>query len=246
MNALIIDNEKMPAKHLENMITRHCPQIKKRKIINKPTEALLYLKKNQTDVIFLDIEMPEMNAFEFLEIGGLENMPPIIFTTAYSKYAVKAFKVRAVDYLLKPIDSEDLIAAVHRLNEGVSDQQEEKLAAIVENPPADSNDRLVLANNQYYHFALPEEIVRVEGNGSYSQFYLTDGRKIMTSKHLKSYTQRLLKKGFIRSHQSHLVNKQYIEGFSKADGGELIVKDGHRVPVSTRLRSNILDLLGLR
>jgi len=246
MNALIVDNEFMPAEHLERMILRYCPQIEERTIFQKPTEALLFLRENQPDVVFLDIEMPEMNAFEFIEIVGLENMPPIIFTTAYSNYAVQAFKVQALDYLLKPVDPDDLVAAVKRLESVSPKEREKKLTELMLDPPAPEDGRLVLANGQFYHFAQMDEIIRVEGNGSYSEFFLTDGRKIMTSKHLKSYSQRLLDKGFVRTHQSHLVNARFIEGFNKADGGELVLKEAHRVPISTRLKSKVFELLGLK
>lgn len=246
MKALIVDDEPKAAKYLENLIKQHCPSIITTLIYQRPAEALMHLKKEKVDVIFLDIEMPEMSGFELIEIHGVKNMPPIIFTTAYNSYATQAFKVQAIDYLLKPIDPEELTQAINRLEPLEAKQQEEKITDFLKNRPLEEIEHLVLVEGQQYHFAQPENLIRAQGSGSYTTFFLTDGRKIMTSKNLKSYRGLLQFWGFIRSHQSHLVNRQFIETLDKTDGGALVLKDGSRIPISTRLKNDVFRQLSLK
>lgn len=245
MKALIIDDEYMPAEHLGGLIQNHCPTIQEVKTIQDPLEALVVVKRNKPDVLFLDIEMPEMSGFEFIDILGLEAMPPVIFTTAFSTYAVDAFRVHAVDYLLKPINPEQLVVAVDKVKLLSNEAREKKLEPLLENPPEGFDERLALAEGQAYHFLKFDEIIRVEGNGSYSNFYLEDGRKLTVSKRLKIFNTRLTNHGFIKTHQSHLVNMRFIKQYNKSDGGELILEQEHRVPVSTKLRDGVRKHLGL-
>ncbi|MGD1846332.1 MAG: LytR/AlgR family response regulator transcription factor [Salibacteraceae bacterium] len=246
MKALIVDDEPLFSSHLQELLQSHCPQVEVVRVFQNPKEALVYLRKETADALFLDIEMPEMNAFEFIEIIGMDRLPPIVFTTSYSKYAVQAFKVQALDYLLKPIVADELLAAVERLSERSQTEHQANLDSLLQDLPQGFDDRLVLASGQYYHFADPEEIIRVEGNGSYSNFFLTGDRQITTSRNLKTYVERLENRGFLRTHQSHLVNPEYLQGFDKADGGELVLREAQRVPVSKRLKKQILDFLRLR
>ncbi len=241
MKALVIDDDYMSAEHLGTQINRHCPEIGPVEVFDKASEALLYLKNNPVDVLFLDIEMPQMSGFELIEIAGRKHLPPIIFTTAHSQYAIDAIKVQAVDYLLKPVDPAELKEAVNRLATLPERERSGNKDSAIQPP----QDRLVLASGQFYHLAHFQDIIRVEANGSYSEFFLTDGQKIVTSKNLKNYEDQLISKGFLRTHQSHLVNRFHIKGYNKADGGELILEGGAKVPISTRLRKSILDKLQL-
>lgn len=246
MNVLIVDNELMPAKHLEKMLLKHCPMVTELTIFQSPKEALLHLKKHHSDVVFLDIEMPEMNGFEFIEIAGIENLPPVIFTTAYSHYAVRAFKFRALDYLLKPVDPEELVAALNQVETMHEGAQHEKLSKFLEERPVEDMEHLVLTTEHSYRFVGKQDIIRAQGNGSYTEFYLVDGEKVMTSKHLNYYKDVLLSWGFVRTHQSHLINLSFVEEFDRRDGGELRLKEGNKVPVSTRLKKLVFRKLGIK
>lgn len=245
MNALIVDDEFMEGEQLKDLLEKKCPEVEQIVFLESPVEAIMHLKKNEVDLLFLDIEMPEMNGFEFIEIVGSENIPPVVFTTAHSKYAVKAFKVHAIDYLLKPLDDSELKKAVQKAIKGRSADYQTQLNTLMNNPPEHFGDRVALTEGQVHHFAKLSEIVRIEGSGSYSVFYMNTGKKITTSRPLNSYGSRLENQGFIRSHQSHLVNLNFISSYSLSDGGELLLESGDRVPVSSRKKALIKQTLGL-
>lgn len=246
MKAIILDDEFMSASYLQTMVTETCPEVLECLVFHDPMKALLHLSAHDTDVLFLDIELGFMTAFDFIELAGKENLPRVIFTTAHAKYAVQAFRVHAIDYLMKPVVKSQLVAAMSRLLLVDKTEQEARLSVMKNDPQMLGEDRLILVNGQHYRFTRLEEIIRVQGSGSYSEFFLTEGRKVITSKNLKNYSKRLIIKGFLRPHQSHIVNLQHVLGINKADGGELLLSEDHRVPISTRLSSTILESIGLK
>ncbi len=246
MTALIIDDESIHSEYLENQLKKYCASlVEVEATFQSPIKAYEYLKTNAVDFIFLDVEMDEMNAFEFIEIIGTENVPKIIFTTAFSTYAVDAFKVNAIDYLLKPIDKKELITAVEKMEKTLISNQTDKLNHVLQTPLEAENDRLILTETQGYTFVKLNNIIRIEGNGSYSDFIMLDGQRITTSKRLNFYWKKLQNLTFIRSHQSHVVNMKYIMKYSKADGGELCLTNNECVPISTRLKQSTKLKLGL-
>ena len=216
MNAIIVDNEFMPAEHLEALVNRHCPEIKEQAVFLNPKDALIHLKKHTVDVVFLDVEMPEMNAFEFIEIAGREALPPVIFTTAHSKYAVQAFQVEALDYLLKPVDPDLLVEAVKKVKVKTTEGLEAKFSNARKALNQELN-RIALASGEEYHVVDKSEVIRIEADGSYSTFFLKDGRKITTSRRLNYYSDQFLSENFFKPHQSHLVNLSCVERYSKSD-----------------------------
>lgn len=244
MRIVLIDDEKRQLDYLETQIKRLNLQLEEIVKIQNPIEALKPLKIRHFDLVFLDIEMPEMTGFELIEIIGLEDLPPIIFTTAHSKYAVDAFKVNAIDYLLKPVDPDELMQSIKKAIQKNS-HQKRSLEAVIQNPPVSADKRLVIAQGQTYLFVPYDTIIRIEGSGSYSDFYLVDGRKITASKRLNIYWKRLNGGLFLRPHQSHIVNRKHIQGFSKSDGGSLILKNDYFVPISSKMRDEIKLDLGL-
>ncbi|UTW63247.1 response regulator transcription factor [bacterium SCSIO 12741] len=245
MHALILDDEINPANHLKALLKKYCPEVTSITILTNPVEALLYLKKESTQLLFLDIEMPEMNGFEFIEIVGVENLPGVIFTTAHSKYAVQAFRVNPIDFLLKPVDENELVEAVSRVTSTEVNDLESKLESLLNHFPEPFHKRIPLTEGQSYHFVEIDQIIRVKASGSYSEFYLKEGRKILTSRRLKYYADRLEKRGFIRTHNSHLVNVQCVKTFIRSNGGELELEGGHFVPVSLRMKDHVKRKLRL-
>lgn len=243
LRALIVDDEYMAIDQLEEALIQNCPEITSLKSLQSPLEAADHLKEHSVDLLFLDVEMPEMNAFEFIDMVGLDSLPTLIFTSAYSQYAVKAFKVHALDYLLKPIDGNELKVAVKKAR---GQQPTQQLSSLIQNPPEGFSDRLPLAEGQSYHFVKISDIIRIEGSGSYSDFHLIESRKITTSRPLNSYETRLQNQGFIRPHQSHMVNMHCIESYSMAEGAELLLINKDRVPVSTRRKNYVREKLGLK
>ena len=244
--AFIIDDDHISTENLKDAIAQNCKQITSINCFDKPLDAIAPIQQKEADLVFLDIEMPQLNAFELIELLEPEWWPPIIFTTAYSQYAVKAFKVRAIDYLLKPIDDAELKTAVTHALEENRLENEQKLSQLISHPPKGFDDRIALASGQSYHFVKIDSIVRIEGSGSYTHFYLSDGKKITASKSLGYFDNRLRQHKFMRPHQSHLANMDYIQGYSKTNGGELQMLNGHLVPVSVRRKNEVLTALGIK
>lgn len=241
MKVLLIDDQKNHLEYLEIQLKSLYSDSLIIDTIQNPITAINKLKNETFDLIFLDIEMPELTGFELIEITGLSNLPPIIFTTSYSKYAVEAFKVNAIDYLLKPINLNELSRAVERAMQFKTNQQ--KLQSIIEDPPVTNDYRIVIVQGQTYLFIPYSDIIRIEGKGSYSDFHLLDGRRITTSKRLNIYWKQLDKAIFFKPHKSHIVNQNHVIGYSKSDGGMILLKNKHDVPVSTQLREKVKQRL---
>lgn len=247
MRAVIIDDEFMPAEFLEELIKKHCPEVYIEEVFTDSEEALTFLQNNEVDTIFLDIEMPGLSGLELIELLPKEKLPQIVFTTAYNQYALKAFELSAVHYLLKPVDPEMLKEAVSRVVLKKEDVSSKVLKALeLLNMGTDTqSEKLSLPEGQMYHLVDQEEIIKIEGAGSYSTFYLKDGRKIMVSKRIKLYEEKLNKNLFIRTHQSHIVNKNYIARYNRGEGGYIELSDGSQVPISTGLKSTVKEQLGI-
>ena len=195
------------------------------------------IKEIKPDLVFLDIQMKDGSGFDLLEILGDVNFK-LIFTTASDEYAVKAFKFAAVDYLLKPIDPDELMDAVSRV-EG-QDKPAERIDLLKENFV--KAKRIALNTLQKIHIVNVEEILRCESNINYTMFYFTDGTKLLVTKTLKEFDNLLSGHNFIRVHQSHLINTSFIKEFLKSDG-VIVLKDGTKVPVSTRKKEVLMEMI---
>jgi len=222
MRILIIDDQKRQIDYLEELIKSHLPEVEILGKFQNPIEALKYVKTNVVDLILLDIEMPEMTGFEFLEILGLD-----------------------VDYLLKPIDPDELVSGVNKVRQNQNNNSTVSLESILQSPPISFDNRIVITEGQTYTFIPFEEIIRVQGSGSYATFYLLNDTKKMTSKRLNIHWKRLENNGFIRPHQSHVVNLKHIISYNKEDGGTLFLKNDFYVPVSPNLKTEVKKILGL-
>lgn len=245
--ALIIDDDHLSIQHLTDALGDYCQEISLIDSCESPLEGIKSLQSASYDIVFLDIEMPQLSAFELIDLVGANNCPPIVFTTAYSSYAVQAFRVRAIDYLLKPIDEKELQEAVKKaLASNDTTATQKSLEELVQNPPKGFDDRLSLVSGQEYHFVKLLDILRIEGAGSYVHFHLLNGKKITNSKGMIYYEERLAHRGFIRSHQSHMANLQYVQCYSKANGGELMLANNQVIPVSPRRKQQVQSSLGVK
>lgn len=235
MKALIIDDEPMPAKHLQEMIKKHCYEIAETELCFAPEEGLELLKNEQFDVIFLDVEMPKMDAFDFLEKAELGADTVVIFVTAYSQYAVDAFKANATHYILKPVLEEDLVKSVRKAVRQLSKSKKE------EKPKPSS---ISVYDGDEYEIIKSEQVIRLEADGSYTKIFLQD-RQLVSSKRLGFYEERLSNSGFFRCHNSHLINLSYLEKVGKGKSSYLIMADEATIPLSANKKSQLEDLLGL-
>lgn len=244
LKVLLIDDEQRATDALRLMIMKTIPEIGEVMVCNDAREAAEKIHAFQPGLVFLDIQMPHLNGFEVLEKIPNKNFK-IIFTTAYNEYAIQAIRYSAFDYLLKPVDMEELQAAVHRFLEGQEDykQQYDLLKNIMHNMNVASTEefRLALPTKEGVHFLLPNDIIRCEALGNYTRFYVTSGKSYLISKTLGEYDTLLTPQNFIRTHKSHLVNKKFIS-FIDHDGFA-VLKDNSKVEVSRRRKEEVMDAL---
>ncbi len=206
-------------------------------------EGARLLRTLQPDVVFLDIQMQDGSGFDLLDI--LPDIPfKIIFITASDAHAIKAFRYAAIDYLLKPVDPDELVASIDKLRrEQVNENAKYKLLNESLKNHLKPHTKLALHTQEKIHVADIQDIIRCESNVNYTEFFFRDGKKLLVTKTLKEFEDLLTDHGFFRVHQSHLVNTKFIREFIKADGGSIMMANGQTVPVSTRKRAQVIDML---
>lgn len=244
LKVLLIDDEERATDALRLMIEKTVPAIQQLMVCNDARKAADIIATYQPALVFLDIQMPYMNGFELMEKIPNKNFK-IIFTTAYNEYAIQAIRFSAFDYLLKPIDVEELQGCVQRFLDGNEDyrQQYDLLKNILHNIQAPSTDefRLALPTKEGVHFLRPAEIIRCESLGNYTRFFVDSGKTYLISKTLGEYDILLTPYHFIRTHKSHLVNKKFISYIDH--DGFAILKDDSRVEVSRRRKEEVMQAL---
>ncbi|MGZ4057024.1 MAG: LytR/AlgR family response regulator transcription factor [Bacteroidia bacterium] len=210
---------------------------------NGVVEGAKLLKTMKPDVLFLDIQMQDGSGFDLLDI--LKEIPfKIIFITASDAHAIKAFRYAAIDYLMKPVDPDELIAALAKFREQKLNENEKyKLLNESLKNHQKPHERLALHTQDKIHIVNINDVLRCESNVNYTEFYFSNGKKLLVTKTLKDFEDLLNDQGFYRVHQSHLVNTKYIKEFVKTDGGYLLMNDGSNVPVSTRKRPEVMKML---
>ncbi|MEM9671342.1 MAG: LytTR family DNA-binding domain-containing protein [Bacteroidota bacterium] len=247
IRTLVIDDEPAFAENLVAMLRGENLSVQ---VIGKAQsidEGLAMITQYDPDLVFLDIMLREGSGFDLLRRCSERNFQ-VIFITAYDQYAIEAFKFSAIDYLLKPVASHELVAAVERvhsllhLKQGQADRQ---LRVLLENMQGVSaqNRRLVLRESETLHVINLTDILWCAADGSYTTFHLEDGSQITVSQHLKEYEMLLESQDFFRVHRSHLVNLQKIRRLDKADGGTLHLTDSSTLPVSVRKREHLVHRL---
>ena len=248
VKALIIDDELKARNILQHYITNFIPEVTELKQAESVDAALEILKDYKPDIVFLDVEMPYKNGFDFLT--ALRNPSfDVIFTTAYNQYAIQAIRFSALDYLLKPVDPDELKAAVDRHLEKINpeEQKKELYNNLVNNiEKKDAKDfRIAVPSNQGVFFFTIDEVLRMEADKSYTHIHLVNKKPFIASKTLKHFEEMLEDFDFIRTHKSHLVNPRHIVRVSN-DRDIIILSDGSKVEVSRRKKEEVLQQLKLR
>lgn len=239
MNALLLDDEQPVLESLAGKLGLFCPEVNVVAQCNSVDQAIAVLVEQAIDVVFLDVNLNGESGFDLLEKWEGEELPSLIFTTAHDEFAVKAIKHAALDYLLKPIDAEELVKAVRKAGEKVgSDRQ-----AIVSEAAKGAPKKLVIPTTEGMHILNVEDIVRCESSSNYTTFYLADKTNVLASKTMKEYESLLRPAGFERVHKSHLVNLEMISRYISADGGYVLLKEGSTVPVSNRKKEILVSHL---
>lgn len=237
ITAIIVDDELHNRQNLSALLSKHCPEIVVLGEAASVPEAFQLIKTASPEVVFLDIEMPNANGFTLLEM--YEDLPfKVVFVTAYDEYALKAIKFSASDYLLKPIDTDELKGAVKELLIGQDDQ--EKTKESLNSYLNDQEKKMALSLADEIRLVSLKDIVRVEADNNYAAFCLQSKERILVSKNLGYYYDLIKDHGFIRVHQSHLINQRYIDRYVKTDGGYLQMENGDQVPVSRTQKENLI------
>ncbi len=223
INAIIIDDEERARNTLSSLLLNYCPEITVLATCANVPDGVLAINKHKPDVVFLDIEMPDYNGFELL--GFFREIDfDIIFVTAYSEYAIKAFEISAVDYILKPIDIDQLKNSVEKLKQKkLHSQMQEQIELLKESYKGDDIRKIALSMSNGLTFVEIADIVLLEADGAYTTFYLKDGQKILVSKKLKFYEDILSNRSFFfRTHRSYFVNVNYIKKYSRSENAILM------------------------
>ncbi len=242
IKAIIIDDHASARASLKSDIEDYCPQVDIVAEAESVATGLIVIKAVKPDLIFLDIDLGDGEGFDILE--SLEDLKPnVIFTTGQDEHALKAFRYAAIDYLLKPVDPDELQSAVERVQpEGGIDPKMVKVLSDNLGDKKQQRKKLVLHTLEKIVVTEIDDILRMESSSNYTQFYFTDGSKLLVTKTLKDF-EKVLDEGFERVHQSHLINKKHITGYNKVDGGFLIMKGGDEVPVSQRKKALVVRML---
>ncbi|MCD4664085.1 MAG: LytTR family DNA-binding domain-containing protein [Bacteroidales bacterium] len=239
--ALIIDDESKARNALKNLLGKHCLNIDVVGEADCVKTGLDKIKGLKPDVIFLDVQMPDGTGFDLLEQVP-EIKFKIIFASAYDKFAIRAFKFSAVDYLQKPVEPEQLIEACSKLSgDDKYTEINEKLEVLLSN--RNNFEKIALPTIDGIIFVKIKEINRCESDNNYTNIFLNDGERILVSRTLKDYDEMLSPFNFFRIHKSHLINLAYLKRYKKGEGGYVIMEDGSELEVSRRRKEEFLAAL---
>lgn len=233
MKAILVDDEKSNLENLRTLLQKHCPQVTIIASASNVVDAVDAIEAHQPDLVFLDIQMGDETGFDVLKQLPIRNFE-VIFVTAYDQYGIQAVKFAALDYLLKPIDIQELKEAVNKAEQKRAQLPTAQLDFLLQQlkKPESSSSKIALQMQSEIRYVALEEIVRCEADNTYTHFFLSDNEKILVSKSLKEYADLLKPSGFLRSHQSHLVNPKYVKSWLKEDGGILLLVSGEKIPIS--------------
>ncbi|UKT63742.1 LytR/AlgR family response regulator transcription factor [Pedobacter mucosus] len=246
MRAILVDDEQANIENLQFLLAKNCPEVKIVSVANNIDDAFEKVNLHRPDLLFLDIQMGKTTGFDLLTKFGQKTFE-VIFVTAYDSYGIKAVKFAALDYLLKPVDPDELKAAVlkakerfkHKVN---GEQLNFLLDQIKRTEP--SIPKIALPQLHEIRYVAVYDIMRCVADNTYTFFHLLNGEKILISKPLKEYSDLLKPHGFVRAHQSHLVNPKFVKSWLKEDGGMLLMDNGDKISVSKPNREMVKAILG--
>ncbi len=242
IKAIIVDDIPQAIDLLKNDLQNYCPEVEVIAEAPSVVSGTKLIKQLQPDVVFLDIELQDGTGFDILEILGDISFK-IIFTTASDEHAIKAFRFSAIDYLLKPINPEELQEAVQKCKDSQPDSRENVDLLLDTVKEKTSPRKLALHTLDKIQVTEIRDIIRCESSGNYTTFFFTDKQKLLVTKTLKEYEKLLVEFNFIRVHQSHLINADHIKEYIKTEGGYLVMRDGSHVSVSIRKKPMVMKLL---
>lgn len=245
MKIVLIEDNPAARRNFLDLMDHYCSDIQFVGEAENVAKGIELIQNRQPDLVFLDIEMPDGTGFDVLQ-----NLPEInfqvIFASSHEKYALKAIKFSALDYILKPIDPEELVQAIEKAKSEVTyHKTSKKVQTLIHNINDQQQNltRLVLKDKYGIQIVAVRDIIHLEANGSYTKFFIYEQGTLMVSKGLKEYENILSSTQFFRCHQSHLINLDYLLRYDKRDGDYLILKDKSKVPLATRKKEKLLSII---
>jgi two-component system, LytTR family, response regulator len=239
----MIDDENNCLEMLEWLLKTYAPSVTIAAMCNSAEKGIEAIKMHRPDVVFLDIEMPRMNGFDMLEKFDKLNFD-VVFTTAYDKFAIKAFKYSALNYLLKPVDPDDLKESIRRIEEKRSIPSKEQIDLLFQSvrqmKPTPS--RIALTTGDGMIFVTTQDILYCEAESNYTSVMLSNGKKILVSKVLKDIDEALSGPDFYRVHNSYLINLNHIKKFVRGEGGYVVMDNDVAISISRSRRQEFMDM----
>ncbi len=243
LRVALIDDEPQSLQTLRIFLNDYCPQVKVIGEADSVLSGYKLLQNTKPDAIFLDVEMGDGTGFDLLK--KFRNPAfQVIFTTAFDEFALKAFQVNAIDYLLKPIDIDDLLRAVKKIKPAPKTPVEDKrYENLLETSEKGKFEKIALSTSEGLHFIELKEVVRLQADANYTTFHLASGDKITVAKTLKNFDQLLPDEDYFRPHQSHIVNLAFVKKIIREDGGYLLMEGNFKVPISRSKKEKLLGLI---
>lgn len=247
ITAIVVDDEERSIETLAGLLSEYCPEVHIHKTFSNPIDAMKVISGLKPDLLFLDIQMPVLNGLDLQRIVG-NHSTQTIYVTGHKEFAIQALRLHATDYLLKPVDPEELQNAVNKAIEkletrispqahGASTGNLPAPPNQVTNPsstPNPSKDYLRVPHQDGFRMLFIPDILRIEADNSYSTIYLKGGLNMIVSKGIKDFDSLLPEQAFVRVHRSHIVNLRYVFAYSVIDGGQVTLSNGDKIPVSRR------------
>ena len=243
MKTIIIEDEEQAVSALLADLKKHCPELEVVGTTGSVEEGIELIRHSNPQLVFLDIQLSDGLGFDILETFKNSNFK-IIFTTAYSQYAIKAIKFSALDYLLKPINSKELKIAVEKAIQSDNETNQSQLENFIRNQNLlNPNKKIAFQTSQGVFLHELQTIIRCNSEGNYTSIYFTNGKRLLIGKPLKEYEDILSGFGFERIHHSHIINLNHLVSYLNKDGGYVILSDNTSLPVSSRKKSQLLKIL---
>ena len=246
ITAVLIDDDKHLRQGLTALLERYTNEIQIIGEAESVKTGVVVLEKLKPQVIFLDIHLSDGTGFDILEqLKGKINAH-IVFITAHEQYALKAFKFSALDFILKPVDPEELQNSIMKIKDAIGKTNSfEHIDLLLENirKKVDNFKRIALSTSDGIHLFEVADIIRCEANGNYTEFFIKNHKPVLISKTLKEYEEMLTEHGFERIHQSHLINLSYLKSYIKADGGYVIMADNTKISIAQSKKERLQELI---
>jgi two-component system LytT family response regulator len=246
LRAILVDDEENSLNALRQKIIQHCDAVEVIDACTIPDEAIEKINLLQPDILFLDIEMPGINGFSLLKKIEHKNFE-VVFVTAYDHYAIKAIRFSALDYLVKPVDVDELRAtvdrAVQKKNANLPNQRLELLLDQLSQPKKNFN-RIAIPSHEGIQFIKIDDIIYLEANANYTHIYTNNNLKYIVSRTIKDFEEILPPEIFIRIHNSYIINKDYLEKYIRGEGGQVVLSNGVVLDVAKRKKAEFLKAIG--